>query len=73
MTTTEQILAAALELPAEERARLIDARLQSLDGEIDPITEAVREELDRRLDAYHRDPAAGSTWPEVKARLLARR
>lgn len=73
MTTTEQILTAALDLPAEERERLVDALLQSLDSEVGPITEAEREELDRRLDAYHRDPAAGSAWPDVKARLLARR
>lgn len=73
MNTTEQILAAALDLPAEERARLVDALLQSLDNEASPITEAERQELDRRLDAYHRDPAAGSAWPDVKAGLLARR
>lgn len=72
MTTTEQILAAALGLPAEERARLVDALVQSLDDD-SSITEAQREVLDRRLEAYQRDPAAGSPWSEVKARLLARR
>ena len=73
MTTTEQILAAALALPAEERVRLVDALVQSLDDDDSRISDAERDLLDRRLEAYHRDPAAGSPWPDVKARLLARR
>jgi putative addiction module component (TIGR02574 family) len=73
MTTTEQILAAALGLPAEERVRLVDALVQSLDDDDSPITEVEREVLDHRLEAHHRDPAAGSPWQDVKARLLARR
>lgn len=73
MTTTEQILAAALGLPAEERVRLVDALVESLDDDASAITEAQREVLDHRLEAYHRDPAAGSPWAEVKARLMARR
>lgn len=27
-----------------------------------------REELDRRLEAYYRDPTVGRPWPEVKAK-----
>jgi hypothetical protein len=49
MTTTEQILAAALGLPAEERVRLVDALVQSLDDDDSPITEVEREVLDHRL------------------------
>ncbi len=37
-----------------------------------PLTDAQREELDRRLDAYHKDPDAGSPWPEVRARISGR-
>jgi putative addiction module component (TIGR02574 family) len=73
MTRTEQILEAALELSDEERTLLIDALLESLIREDSRISEEVREELERRLAAYGRDPAAGSCWPEVKARLLAGR
>lgn len=29
-----------------------------------------REELDRRLESYRRNPEAVSPWPEVKARIL---
>ncbi len=43
MTTTEQILAAALGLPAEERVRLVDALVQSLDDDDSPVSEAERE------------------------------
>jgi glycine dehydrogenase subunit 2 len=33
------------------------------------LTEAQKQDLQRRLAAYERDPRAGSTWEEVKARL----
>jgi putative addiction module component (TIGR02574 family) len=35
-----------------------------------PLTEAQREELDRRLEAYERNPDEGESWNEVKTRLL---
>lgn len=34
-----------------------------------PMTDAQREDLQRRLDAYRDSPQAGSTWEEVKSRL----
>ena len=36
------------------------------------LTQAPELELDRRLDAYRKDPAAGSPWCEVRARILKR-
>jgi hypothetical protein len=36
------------------------------------LTRAQELELDRRLDAYRENPAAGSPWPEVRARILNR-
>ena len=33
------------------------------------LTEAQKEELDRRLDAYHKNPDAGSPWELVKERI----
>jgi len=33
-----------------------------------PVTDAQREDLQRRLDAYRDDPKAGSTWEDVKTR-----
>lgn len=34
------------------------------------LTKAQEIELERRLDAYRKDPTAGLPWPEVKARHL---
>jgi putative addiction module component (TIGR02574 family) len=34
-----------------------------------PLTDAQKQELDRRLESYQQDPTAGSTWEEVKQRL----
>jgi putative addiction module component (TIGR02574 family) len=36
------------------------------------LSEAHREDLQRRLDAYRDNPQAGSPWNEVKARLRGR-
>ncbi len=33
------------------------------------LTDAEREELDRRWKAYERDPSLGSPWAEVRARI----
>jgi putative addiction module component (TIGR02574 family) len=37
------------------------------------LTEAQKAELDRRLDAYHRDPAQGSPWTVVRERIRSRK
>jgi putative addiction module component (TIGR02574 family) len=34
-----------------------------------PLTEAQRQDLERRIAAYEANPKAGSSWEEVKARL----
>ena len=36
------------------------------------LTSAQKQELDLRLDAYHRDPDAGAPWSEVRKRILNR-
>lgn len=36
------------------------------------LTKSQELELDRRLDAYRENPAAGSPWPEVRDRILNR-
>jgi putative addiction module component (TIGR02574 family) len=36
-----------------------------------PITDAQREELDRRLEGHSNRPAEGATWDEVQSRLRA--
>jgi putative addiction module component (TIGR02574 family) len=34
-----------------------------------PLTEAQKQDLQRRVAAYEANPKAGSTWEDVKARL----
>ncbi len=34
-----------------------------------PLTDAQKQELDRRLEQYQKDPTAGSSWEDVKQRL----
>jgi putative addiction module component (TIGR02574 family) len=64
-----------LSLDVPERIRLAQAIWDSIVEvpERVEVTDAEREELDRRLEAYYRDPGAGSSWPEVKARIRDRR
>jgi len=68
-------LAEVLELPVEERLRLVEALWDSLAKESGaiPLTDAQRRELDRRLEDYRRDPDAGAPWQEVRQRILSRR
>jgi putative addiction module component (TIGR02574 family) len=67
-------LADILELPVPERIRLVEEIWDSIAEipEAVPLTEEQKAELDRRLDAYRKNPNAGSPWSEVKARILAR-
>ena len=37
-----------------------------------PLTQAQRQDLQRRIAAYEANPKAGSSWEEVKARLRGR-
>ena len=38
-----------------------------------PVPSWHKAELDRRYHAYQQNPQEGSSWPEVKARLLGRK
>ena len=69
MTPTMQTLGIDRMSP-EDRLRLIGEIWDSLSptDELE-IPESHREELDRRLAAADADPAAGSSWEEVRARL----
>ncbi len=37
-----------------------------------PLTDEQKTELDRRLEAYHKDPTAGSPWSVVRERFKSR-
>ena len=67
----EMSLSELLKLPVAERIRLVEAIWDSIAAtpEALQLTEAEREELDRRWAAYERDPSLGSPWAEVRARI----
>ena len=60
-----------LELSISERIQLVEDLWDSIVAvpEAVPLTELQKEELDRRLDAYHKDPDAGSPWELVRERI----
>lgn len=57
--------------PVEDRLQLIEQVWGSLSDHPPEIalSDAQRQDLQRRLDAYRDDPKAGSPWEEVEARL----
>lgn len=61
-------------MPVDERLKLVETTWDSIAELPDAVqlTEAQEMEFDRRLDAYRKDPTAGSPWSEVKARILKR-
>jgi putative addiction module component (TIGR02574 family) len=58
-------------LTVEERLELLERLWDSLvdTPERIPLTDAQREELDRRLDDFERDPSIGIPWDEVRKRI----
>lgn len=62
-------------LTPEERFELLDRLWDSLTEtpERIPLSDAQREELDRRLDDFNRDPSTGIPWDEVRKRIQSRK
>jgi putative addiction module component (TIGR02574 family) len=67
------ILNDALKLNVSERVQLVQDIWDSITSfpEALDLTEAQRQELDRRLQTYHANPNSGIAWEELKARLMA--
>ena len=65
-------LSQLLELPPDERLQLVEAIWDSLVEvpEAIPVSDDVREELDRRLAAYYDDPSSARPWAEIKRDLF---
>jgi putative addiction module component (TIGR02574 family) len=63
-----------LELSVSERIQLVQDLWDSIAAvpESVQLTEAQKQELDRRLDAYHQNPDAGSPWELVRERIRNR-
>jgi putative addiction module component (TIGR02574 family) len=68
----DQLLADALDLPADERSALVVALLDSLEGSTDAaISEAWRKELRLRKQALREGTLKAVPWAEARARLSA--
>ncbi len=64
-----------LSLSIPERIQLVTDiwdTIAEVPEEID-LSEEQKAELDRRLEAYHRNPSEGSPWSQVKERIRNRR
>ena len=65
-------IAEVLALPIADRLKLVETIWDSIadaPGALQ-LTPAQEAELDRRLEAYRKNPTAGSPWPEVRARIF---
>ena len=73
--TQSEIAGQIKQLSVAERLVLVQEIWDSIvaDQESLPIAEAQKAELDRRLEAYSAAPEQGSSWEEVKQRLLGRK
>jgi putative addiction module component (TIGR02574 family) len=62
-----------LKLSVAERILLVEDIWDSIAEVPEELTlsEAQQQELDRRLEAYHQNPEAGSPWTEVRERIKA--
>jgi putative addiction module component (TIGR02574 family) len=62
-----------MELSPAERLELVEELWDSLTPEdLPPLTDEQMQDLDRRYEALIRDPTRGSSWEDVRARLLAK-
>lgn len=74
MSDVENVLAAALRLPAEARAAVAAELIQSLDEPEEPTEEveaAWAEEIRQRLDDVDAGVVTPIPWPEARRRILA--
>ncbi len=61
-----------LNLPPSERLQLLEAIWDSLIEvpEAIPVSQEIKDELDRRLEAYYRNPETARPWDEIKDELF---
>jgi putative addiction module component (TIGR02574 family) len=62
-------------LSASEKLTLVTELWEDLASQPEdiPITSDQIAEVDRRLEEYRRNPSLGSSWEEVKARILGQK
>ncbi len=63
-----------VEMPIKERINLVEDIWDSIAElpETVEIPDWHKAELDRRLEAYHKNPKAGSPWSDVKKRIIGK-
>ena len=63
-----------LSLSLPERIQLVEDIWDTIANQCDSVelTDAEKRLIDDRLEAYHRDPEAGSPWEEVSLRIRGR-
>jgi len=61
-----------LNLSPSERLLLVEDLWDSLDAEDIPVEEWQKQELERRRATYQANPNSGSSWEDVKKRILER-
>ena len=70
IANTEQIVAAALALPEDDRLELVDRLIESLDGPPDDDVErAWADEIARRLEEVRSGKVVTVPWEVVRKRL----
>ena len=72
---TALVKAEVLSLSVPERIQLVEDiwdTIAEIPEEVG-LTDEQKAELDRRLDAYHRNPDEGSPWGMVRERIRGRR
>ena len=64
-----------LKLSVAERILIAEQIWDSITAEQEslPITESQKTELDRRLDDYQASPEEGSSWNEIKNKLVSKK
>jgi len=69
---TQLPFAELLELPVEDRIRLVELIWDSIAAvpEAIPVSDELKAELNRRLAEFEADPQAGSPWEEVRKRIV---
>ncbi|MBW2399901.1 MAG: addiction module protein [Deltaproteobacteria bacterium] len=74
---TDALRKELFQLSAAERLELVEELWDSIAAERDnepfPLTDAQREELDRRIRELDEHPDRGRPWDEVRKRLWARK
>ncbi len=69
------VVAEILEMSVDDRLRIVEDIWDSIaaDSKDLKISNELRQELDRRLEAYKEDPDAGVSWEDLDNRLAGLR